>query len=1650
MYSIESISLADIMSSALQVIAPDSTVVAAARLMDRARVSCLVVTQGGELIGILTEADIPAILLRGDAAELQVRSVMHAPVITAPAETEFRTAYALLRRHHIRHLVVTGRAGELAGVVTATDFRAHLSRDVLARIDHLQAVLDPVVAELPPEATLALALERMVESQWEYVLVTAGGKPLGILTERDIPRLLAAAVDPEKLRLAEVMHLPLHCLLPEVSVAEASATMARLRVRRLPVVDGAGHLLGVVSQTRLLDRLGLALFDDVWQDRLNLQEHNADLESRLQLVVDAADLGVWDYDHRQDRIRWNVNLAALLGHAPGWSPQDWDGWVEIIHADDRETVLARADAAMKRPGVLFEAEYRMRHRCGDWVWIHTRGRVLQRDQQGLPLSSAGTATDVSERKNAELLLEAQRRFTEAMAWGLDRNGLVAAAFEIAVGLPETDGGALYTRETGGYYRMSAARGLSAEFTERCAVVPRDALLAHWIGDGSIRCSCAVPDVLCAIRGSQLGACGEDLLIGELDREGQGMRSAVVVPVHIDGEFQAGILVICRHSARASRNTMVGLETLANQLSQALLKLRAQRETERQNELVRREKQFSEDVINALPGGFYMLDDSGRMQRWNRLVADLSGYTDVELAQRHGTDFFRGDDRQRIAAAIAEAFGQGQAALAAEFVTRDDRAIPHYFTARRCELGGQPYVLGVAIDISREQGARQALEAERLRLQSLLRAIPDLVWLKGPDGGYLFCNPQFERFFGKPETAIVGKTDFDFVSTDLAGLFGEKDRAAVAAGGSLMSEEWLSFAADGYHGLFETIRTPLFDGGGRLVGVLGIARDITERRQAQKALQESLGDYRELVAQIPVGIYKFRHRRDDRIGFDYVSPRWCEMLELDEAQVMADAGLAFDRVHPDDRADFAQANERSRRDLSPFHWEGRILLPSARVRWLHLESQPVLQKNGDVLWSGIQFDITDRHNVETTQRLAAGVFRNTQEGIVISDRENAILDVNPAFTRITGYSREEVLGRNPKLLSSGLQGADFYAEMWHALAEKGSWRGEIQNRRKSGEVYAEMLSIAAVRDDRGTIQQYVGVFSDISRLKEHEAELDRIAHYDTLTGVPNRRLLADRMNQAVARARRSGRILAVCYLDLDGFKPVNDRFGHEAGDRLLVMLTRDLQAVLRSDDTLARLGGDEFVLLFNDLDRDQEVCQLLERVLAIVARPVDVGKALVTVSVSIGVTLFPHDDADSDTLLRHADQAMYRAKEAGRNRFHLFDPAHDRQVQAQRETLQRIAEALRRQEFVLYFQPTVQLVSGEVAGLEALIRWQHPQLGLLSPGEFLPILSGTGLERALGEWVIDRALAQMAEWHASGLNVPLSVNVSTGHLLDGNFIERLRAALSRYPQISAGDLELEVVETVALGELERAAKVLDAARNLGVRFALDDFGTGYSSLACLRQLPAETLKIDRSFVQDLLDDPDDFGIVEGVVRLAEAFNRKVVAEGVETQQHAAMLVKLGCKLGQGFAIGRPMPAESMPGWVATWRKESPGWLPPARMLRREDVALLVASVSHRQWTERVSACVLDPATFSPPELDDHSCRFGQWYYGRGQETYGGLTEFKGLEPLHRQIHALAAELVGLARQGRLDYAQSRLGELIALRERLSHAYEELIERVVEGG
>ncbi|PKO94335.1 MAG: diguanylate cyclase [Betaproteobacteria bacterium HGW-Betaproteobacteria-10] len=566
-------------------------------------------------------------------------------------------------------------------------------------------------------------------------------------------------------------------------------------------------------------------------------------------------------------------------------------------------------------------------------------------------------------------------------------------------------------------------------------------------------------------------------------------------------------------------------------------------------------------------------------------------------------------------------------------------------------------------------------------------------------------------------------------------------------------------------------------------------------------------------------------------------------------------------------------------------------------------------------------VIEKTAAEVRLQLAASVFTHAREGIMITSAEGNIIEINETFSRITGYSRKDAIGNNPRFLESGRQPSEHYTAMWQALADKGHWYGEVWSRRKNGEVYAALITVSAVRDLAGLTQHYVALFTDITSMKEHEQQLEHIAHYDVLTNLPNRLLLTDRLHQAMVQSQRRGHSIAVIYLDLDGFKAVNDQHGHGIGDALLISLADRMKAALREGDTLARIGGDEFVAVLVDLESPEGCQPVLDRLLQAASGPVTAGLQVLRVSASIGVTLYPQDGVDADLLLRHADQAMYLAKQAGKNRYHLFDIDHDAAASALRESMVGICSAIAREEFVLYYQPKVNMATGEVIGVEALIRWQHPVHGLLLPGVFLPAIEDHPISITLGEWVIDRALAQMEEWQASGLHMPVSVNVGARQLQQGNFVARLGALLAAHAKVPPGCLALEILETSALEDIVLVSKAMHACRALGVLFALDDFGTGYSSLTYLKRLPVESLKIDQSFVCNMLDDRDDLAIIAGVVGLARAFGHQVIAEGVETVAHGEQLLALGCHLAQGFGIGRPMPAEDLPGWVAAWQPDA---------------------------------------------------------------------------------------------------------------------------------
>jgi diguanylate cyclase (GGDEF)-like protein/PAS domain S-box-containing protein len=698
-------------------------------------------------------------------------------------------------------------------------------------------------------------------------------------------------------------------------------------------------------------------------------------------------------------------------------------------------------------------------------------------------------------------------------------------------------------------------------------------------------------------------------------------------------------------------------------------------------------------------------------------------------------------------------------------------------------------------------------------------------------------------------------------------------------------------------------------------MMALANNITERVKAEQQLRESaellresqiiagLGSY---VLDIPSGMWTSSEVLDQLFG---IGPDYVRSVE---------GWVAL--IHPDDRQMMAEylANEVIGQ-RKPFDKEYRIVRKSdGALRWMHGHGKLECDAAGTPLrLKGAIQDITERKQVEEELRIAAVAF-SSESGTIITDSEARILRVNPAFTRLTGYSQDEVLGKKPVMLSSGRHDNLFYDRMWDSLLKKGYWQGEIWNKRKSGQVYAEMLTITAINGADGRPSHYVGSFTDITESKLAEAEIHRLAYYDALTGLPNRRLLQDRLSQALTAIGRSGQYGALFFIDLDNFKSLNDSRGHDIGDLLLVEVGKRLRSVVRECDTVARQGGDEFVVLLEGMGEDAvAAARLAKQVGDKLREAVDQTFLLhgyeYVCKLSIGVSLF-HAEDTVEELLKHADLALYQAKNAGRNTLRFFDPAMQEVLEKRNLLESELQQALAKRQLVLHYQPQVD-ETGRVISLEALLRWQHPERGLVPPDEFIGVAEDTGLIVPIGRWVLETVCAQIRLWQddARMSTLQVAVNVSPRQFRQVDFVAQMREALERC-DIVPSRLKLELTESLVLEDIDDAIEKMNAIKQIGVDFAMDDFGTGYSSLAYLADLPIKQLKIDRSFVRNLPGRSTDELIARTIISMGKGLAMEVIAEGVETEAQRRFLEAHGCYAYQGYLFGHPMPAAELEAFM----------------------------------------------------------------------------------------------------------------------------------------
>ena len=910
---------------------------------------------------------------------------------------------------------------------------------------------------------------------------------------------------------------------------------------------------------------------------------------------------------------------------------------------------------------------------------------------------------------------------------------------------------------------------------------------------------------------------------------------------------------------------------------------------------------------------------------------------------------------------------------------------------------------------------------------------DYIYFK--DRNHVFTGASQTMVFpsrpGAHWSALIGLTDYDLLPEKYADAYYRLEKQAFTEMRMVQEIQEARTPAN-KKGLIDHRKYPIRDEKGELVGLFGIARDVTERVKAERALRESEESLRESQRIAALGSYVLDIQTGEWSSSDVLD----QVFGISRTYARTVEGWT-NLIHPDDREMMAAyfANEVLGQGRI-FNKEYRILRQTdGAERWVHGMGRLELSAEGRPLrMYGTIREITERKLAELelveSKELLQLFIEHAPAPLVMLDREMRHLAVSRRWLEINGLEGQEVIG------ASHYELLPYLPARWkdvhrRALAGESVRMDEDLLERPDGSVQWRRWEAIPWRTAGGSVGGIVIFTEDITRQKESERQLEHIAHYDMLTGLPNRVLLADRLHQAMVQARRRNQLLAVAYLDLDGFKAVNDRHGHDAGDELLTVLAGRMKHALREGDTLARLGGDEFVAVLLDLPDAGASVQVLTRLLDAAAEPAQVADLILRVSASVGVTFYPQaEEVDADLLLRQADQAMYQAKLAGRNRFQIFDSSQARSVQGRHENLEHIRQALAARQFVLHYQPMVNMRTGAVVGTEALIRWQHPTRGLLPPAMFLPVIEDHPLAIELGEWVMDTALEQLGTWQGMGLKLRVSVNVAAQQLQQPNFADRLAAILARHPQIKPSSLELEILETSALEDVAQVSKMLNGCREIGVSFALDDFGTGYSSLTYLKRLPTNVLKIDQSFVREMLDDAENLTILEGVLGLSVAFRRGVVAEGVETVDHGLMLLQLGCDLAQGYGIARPMPAADLPGWLAMWRPD-PRWT-DVMQVSFDDRPLLYAGVEHRAWVLAIEG-FLKGERHVPPRLGEKQCRFGGWLQTEDRAGRGALTDSAAIEAAHTEFHNLAATIFEHQSHGRTAEALGRVEDLHALRD-----------------
>ena len=906
------------------------------------------------------------------------------------------------------------------------------------------------------------------------------------------------------------------------------------------------------------------------------------------------------------------------------------------------------------------------------------------------------------------------------------------------------------------------------------------------------------------------------------------------------------------------------------------------------------------VFDRIGDGVFLADvASGVYVDLNDRAVEMLGYARREVIGRHVWEILTGFTDVSGWRAWNAGLSDQVRVVSTDFRRRDGSLLPVEVRVYQVHDGERLLHVAIFRDTSVTLKIEAALREGERYYRHVIDSATDGYFAIDHERRFIEVNDTLCQLFGYPAAEWLGKTPFDFITEE-----SQADLAAQIRRIDTTDRRRFQLIARRKDGSTFPIllnNSTHRNENGEVVGSFGFITDLSPIIEAQRAVAESERELRGILDDLQDTYY-----RTDQDGcIVRASSSVLQLLGYAAEEVLG-RKLADLYCSQADRDEFLARMQANGGHI--VGGESRLRHKDGHELWVLTTAHFIHDADGNIAGvEGTTRDNTRQRHAEEELRLAAKVFESSGEAIMITDAAGRMISVNQAFTRVTGYAATEAIGRNASMLASGNHNREFFGDMWRALLATGYWQGEIWNRRRNGEVFPEWLGISSVRDGAGTITHFVGIFSDISERKATEAKIEFLAHHDPLTGLPNRLLLKDRMEQAIAHGERAGRKVALLFVDLDRFKTVNDSYGHPVGDVLLRDAAQRLLACVRESDTISRHGGDEFLVVLTDLHSSEVPAQIAAKMMTVLGEPFHIEAHEAKISASVGIAVYPEDGDAFDTLLRKADTAMYHAKAAGRNAFRFYTERMNADAQERLDLHNNLRRALEREEFLLYYQPLVDLASGRIVGGEALLRWQSPQRGLVAPGHFIAAAEHSGLIVPLGEWVLQEACRELAHWHAAGhAQLSMAVNISSIQFRRGDVEETvLRALAAAGAKPSA--LELELTESILIDGTESVLATMGRLQALGVRLAIDDFGTGYSSLAYLKRFAVDKLKIDQSFVRDIVADPEDAAIVRAVIQMARSLGLRVVAEGVETEAVAAELRAMNCDLVQGYHFGRPLPA-----------------------------------------------------------------------------------------------------------------------------------------------